>query len=484
VYNALLKDISIEYEEVAIVQADKLPHKFYIANKDKILRKRYKEAHGIWKRHYIAHATEKFINAIIIDIDSNVTADAILSVLPPNLRPTSIIGLKRKRKDKVYFERPHVRFNLRTPVKKDSIKQLNWLKSITAEIQRLISHVATVDSQTPAYVTKNPLSGKWDFETFNEYAFKEYDLKELSQILDLKNTCNFYDKSCTKNKNVVVSLFSTPAKSKKKAKTAEESRNCEIFNTVRFQSYNMKYKVSSYHHLYDFVVNACHEMNDEYREPLSSSEVKAIARSISYWTWNKYTGSGDVKNRGAARKYINDDDDIRKRQQKGAYYSHKVRTSKAIEAIAKAISEAKKKNIRITKKIISEMSEVSLTSVKKYWNEAQSDNVICITDSDRKLADLPSNYEIQKGVAMVSSERTSQNKTINEDEKHSENIINLQNITDKNITLHNNSEIEEDEKQKNTENIEKLDSEIEEIEENVYYNSFNEKVEIPKFLLV
>ena len=38
-------------------------------------------------------------------------------------------------------------------------------------------------------------------------------------------------------------------------------------------------------------------------------------------------------------------------------------------------------------------------------------------------------------------------------------------------------------KLKNTENIEKLDSEIQEIEENVYYNSINEKVEIPEFLL-
>ena len=94
------------------------------------------------------------------------------------------------------------------------------------------------------------------------------------------------------------------------------------------------------------------------------------------------------------------------------------------------------------------MSEVSLTSVKKYWNEAQSDNVICITDSDRKLADLPSNYEIQKGVAMVSSKRISQNKTINEDENHLENIIDLQNITDRNNYFYNNSEIEEDETEK------------------------------------
>jgi hypothetical protein len=397
VYNALLKDISAEYEEVAIVQADKLPKKFYIANKDKILRKRFKFAENCFKHHYIAHATEHYINAIVIDIDSNVSAENIFSVLPENLCPSSITGLKRKRKNKVYFERPHVRFNLKTPVKKSSEKQLSWLKSITTEIQRRISCVADVDSQTPAYVTKNPLSGKWDYETFSEYAFKEYDLAELSEILDVRNTRNFYDKSYTKNKNVVVSLFSKPLKSKKKVKTAEESRNCEIFNTVRFSAYQMKYKVKSYKNLYDYVLNACHEVNHEFKESLSNSEVKGIARSISTWTWEHYTGSGDTKNRGAAAKYINDDDDIRKRQQKGAYYSHKVRTNKTLQTLSQAISEAKKKNIKVTKKGMSQETGLSINTVRKFWNEAQSENVKLITDADRKLSDLSSNSGIKGG---------------------------------------------------------------------------------------
>jgi hypothetical protein len=281
-------------------------------------------------------------------------------------------------------------------------------------------------------VNKNPLSGKWDYETFGEFAFKEYDLAELSEILDVRNARNFYDKSYTKNKNVVVSLFSKDVKTKKKAKTAEESRNCEIFNTVRFPSYNMKYKVSSYHHLYDFVLNACHEVNDEFQESLSTAELKSIARSISSWTWNKYTGSGDVKNRGAAAKYINDDDDIRKRQQKGAYYTNKLRTQKVIESIANAISEAREANEEITKKGISRKSGIALSTVKKYWNEAQSHNVICITDNDRKLADLSSNSEIQRGVVTVSSERISQNKTNSEAKNKLKNNTNLHTESKKN----------------------------------------------------
>jgi repressor of nif and glnA expression len=44
-----------------------------------------------------------------------------------------------------------------------------------------------------------------------------------------------------------------------------------------------------------------------------------------------------------------------------------------------------------------------------------------------------------------------------------------------------NSEIDKDKEMKDAENIEKLDSEFQQIEENLYFNSFNEKVVIPKF---
>jgi hypothetical protein len=84
---------------------------------------------------------------------------------------------------------------------------------------------------------------------------------------------------------------------------------------------------------------------------------------------------------------------------------------------------------------------------------------------------------------MVSSERISQNKTNSEAKNQTENNSNSQKFTDTNTESSKDFEIKEKVKPKNTENIEILDSEILENEENVYFNEFNEKVEIPEFLL-
>lgn len=382
------------------MQAHKLPTRFYIANHDKILRKRFKGSKGIWKHHYIAHASEDYINAIIIDVDSDVKVDAILSVLPTNLLPTSITGIFKKKNYEKSFVRPHIRFNLSTPIKKSSIKHISWFNSVVEELQRLISQVATVDKNTPAYVTKNPLSGKWDYQTFGDFAFKEYDLKELSNLLNLKRkpTENKYS---YKNENVI------DLKTRKVFNNDVEVgyRNDDLFNSVRYQVYPLKAKVQSHEELYQLTYRLCASHNSTYKMPLKDCDVKATAKSIASWTWKNFSGNHqDTKNRGAASKYIDDEYDIRKRQQVGALYSNEERSKKALKTLSEAIDKARTEGSVVTKKGLAKVTGLSLSTVKKYWEQAQHQNVISITETKRKLLSL-------RGGVTVSSEKVYLNNT-------------------------------------------------------------------------
>lgn len=411
-YNELLKNISTEYEEAAIVQAYMMPWYPYAGGKNKNVFKVARE--NSWRHCYIQANTSKKIKAIIIDIDSDISIDNIKRALPDGLMPASVTGLIKKKNYVKFYQRPHIRFNLKYPVKKDNADQMNWLRALIAALQLKFRMVgAKVDERMPPLVTKNPHSGMWDYETFGEFAFKTWTFEELSNLLNLKGLyaqklLNPFDYGLGNSQG----HYRGRRKKVEKPKGADESRNCWIFDTASPYAYGMKKMATSAEEIFQKILPICLDLNFSLEAPLGLNELKGIAKSISGWTWRNYTGSGNHYNVGAAARYINEEDTIRTKMQRGAYYSHKVRSTKAIKTLAETIQNARQAGESITKKGMARKSGLSLPTVQKYWELAQmGTNVIHITNGDRKLQNSTILRHIFGGETMPPSERDIQDKS-------------------------------------------------------------------------
>lgn len=486
-YNELLKNISTEYEEAAIVQAYMMPWYPYAGGKNKNVFKVARD--NSWRHCYIQANTSKKIKAIIIDIDSDISIQQIKAALPDGLLPASVTGLIKKKNYVKFYQRPHIRFNLKYPVKKDNTDQMNWLRALIAALQLKFRMVgAKVDERMPPLVTKNPHSGMWDYETFGEYAFKTWTFEELSRLLDLKalyaqRLLNPFDYGLGNSKG----HYRGRRKKVEKPKGADESRNCWIFDTASPYAYGMKRTASSAEEIFQKILPICMDLNFSLEAPLSLNEVKGIAKSISRWTWKNYTGSGNHYNVGAAARYINEEDTIRTKMQKGAYYSHKVRSTKAIKKLAETIQNAQQEGGSITKKGMARKSGLSLPTVQKYWDLAHmGPNVIHITNGDRKLQNSSILKYIFGGETMPPSERDIQDKPADRIEDYTIKNANLSDKTDVicckthklDTEKHQIKEIPAKKTKFLTENIIYM-------KDNKYYYTLqdDEDIEIPAFLL-
>jgi len=244
---------------------------------------------------------------------------------------------------------------------------------------RLASAGLNVDVAEPI-TTKNPASSHWAVKTFGEnFMEKEWNLTELSRLLGLKKGD---ERNIIARKKIFLST--------KRTELNTESRNCAIFEKNRHYAYKLRSQCISQEDLFQKVLTQCFQSNNEMYlcNSLSNSEVVTIAKSISTWTWANYTGSGviDPKNRGAAAKYINKEDDTQKRQRIGAYYTAMIKVSKNQDTIKKALTEAYARGERPSQLTLSRQLRLSLNTIKKYWGFAlQSDAVKLVSNAHKKL---------------------------------------------------------------------------------------------------
>jgi hypothetical protein len=368
-----LSDITHDYKEAKSVQFDQFPPWLYVAKLDKHVIKRSRD--DCFKFAYIQHSSGQRINAIIIDIDDDTPThiDFIRSILPVEV--ASIVG-RYQQGNFDYVIKPHIRINLSSPVYKNKPKAMLYLKSIVESIQAKFTEAGfkKVD-KCPPLVTKNPFNSAWK-SYINENQV-QYSLKELSEKLNVKRE--------NKTSSNVVQF--KPREIVKKEGVNYAGRNEEVFHEARILSYQLHGKYKTQHELYLAVLEICKSVNANFSKQLNIREVADTAKSISDFVFNRYTPGRSQKefNVGAAKKYIKPEYGLKTRQQIGALYSNKVRANKAIETLSEAISKARESGIEITKKNIKELSGLSYPTIRKYWNEAQNDNVIRITDADYKL---------------------------------------------------------------------------------------------------
>lgn len=158
----------------------------------------------------------------------------------------------------------HIFYSLVTPVCKTDNARWKPLQYL-AKVQYSLSQKLGADIGYSGLVAKNPLHSHWKVLQLSPHS---YELGELAEYLDL------------------------PLKLPKRASTEGLGRNCSIFEIVRHIAYAnvLKFRIEHDSSAWDeFILNECQKVNDEFADSLDWKEIKGIAKSISRWTWRKYT---------------------------------------------------------------------------------------------------------------------------------------------------------------------------------------------------
>lgn len=163
----------------------------------------------------------------------------------------------------------HLFYGLQIPVLKNwqGIKQhpLRYAGSIDVALTKLLE----ADPGYAGLVCKNPMHKYWEVKTWETVP---YDLNWIADYLDLEP---YSDGRCH-----------LPA--------VGLGRNCTLFDTTRHWAYKQIRKAGlfNYEFFYYLVEQYARGRNLEFPTPLADSEVKAIIKSISKWTWKNMSPEG------------------------------------------------------------------------------------------------------------------------------------------------------------------------------------------------
>ena len=145
------------------------------------------------------------------------------------------------------------------------LKPLRYLAAVEGALCRQLE----ADPGFAGLVTKNPLHLSWETLVMHAY---QYSLAELAQPLNL-----------------------TAAANEKTYRDAGVGRNVTAFDSVRLWTYSAVrdfWGPGGFDRWHCAVAAKVAEVNCQFPTPLPFSELKAIAKSISNWTWHRFTPDG------------------------------------------------------------------------------------------------------------------------------------------------------------------------------------------------
>lgn len=160
--------------------------------------------------------------------------------------------------------RGHIVYALEKPVIKTSAARLKPLQ-YAAYVEAGLTLALSGDQGYARFLTKNPIHSKWDVDWGSQ---SKYSLKELARHLvdvDVKKV-----------------VETQPA--------AGLGRNISLFNSARAWAYRAvsDYWEVGYDNWQEAVMQQVEALND-FTDPLPHSEVKATAKSIAKWVWQRFT---------------------------------------------------------------------------------------------------------------------------------------------------------------------------------------------------
>jgi hypothetical protein len=234
---------------------ENLPHKPYCSKEKGYLNIRSKAIAKLQK--YIQHNKPTEVRWLVFDCDY---WGALEHVGQNHLPPPNIVATNRAN------GHSHLFYGLEVPViitDNGTAKPKAFLRNVSYALGLALES----DQGYSNFIAKNPLQK--EFWEVLEVKKQPWELSDFLEFLEVPNK--------------------TPAK----AKIVGVGRNVTLFEIARRWSYRqvLAYRLSgAKNNFANAVFEFCENYNQEnFPTPLNFSEVKAIAKSISNWTWSKYT---------------------------------------------------------------------------------------------------------------------------------------------------------------------------------------------------
>jgi len=177
--------------------------------------------------------------------------------------PPNIIAINRGNGHAHFF------YGLKQPVHNyagASQKALRYLGSIDIALTEKLN----ADPGYTKLLSKNPINTRWETIYLKTSL---YDLDELADWLDLNKYCD----------------------KRKRLPDVGYGRNCTLFERLRVWAYRERrqpYLSAEFYHA--AVLNHGLVLNQEFNPPLPHSEVRATAKSVARWTWNRMSKEGFI----------------------------------------------------------------------------------------------------------------------------------------------------------------------------------------------
>ena len=299
-----------------------------------------------FKRQYVQLNPPCNYKVFVIDIDHEDESLWNNEEVPT---PNVIIRNKNNRKVHLLFRIDDV---LIKTVKNDVIVKDSPIQYAKAVYYGLCKKLGADRAAFNNVVSKNPFHPAFNTEFIHSQVYKLKDLAEFATP-----DWSVYRRGEKENPN-------------------PESRNLSLFHKVRFVAYGQvqRYRLANdMEGFYRAVLTEC-ELENKFRGKgfkenvdLPSSQVKAIAKSIATFTWNKYKGS--KVNRGVMS--LPHDMDQKEKQKKAALYVAKKKKDRTINEVLKALEEVYLSGEKPTQERVANSCIHSLSTVKRYWSEVK-----------------------------------------------------------------------------------------------------------------
>ena len=236
-------------------------------------------------------------------------------------------------------------------------------------------------------VSKNPFHPDFDTEFLHE---RVYTLKQLAEYAE--PDWSVYRWGEKENPN-------------------PESRHLCLFHKLRHIAYRHvnKWRLSGDSEgFYHFVLAEGLAMNQftgkGFKEDanLAVSSVKATAKSITEWTWNKYHGTSC--NRGVMK--LPHDMALKEKQRKAARYAADIKHERTLKLLVECFQALGTKDNKPTQAKVALKSGISVSSVKRYWAEV----LLSVDDNNAKAAAIKEK-NVSLGIHKVSFPRSVSNQS-------------------------------------------------------------------------
>ena len=249
--------INGKFEKLSRDFYERLPKKPYCADFLGFTLIRGRDAASL--KQYIQVNHPNYHHFIVIDIDRE---GAVLAWNDANFHAPNLSVKNRKN------AHAHLIYFLKFPVCTTAFENLKMIRYFAA-VESALTEKLGGDQGYAGVLTKNPCHSAWDTTVWNEDYF--YTLDELADSLDLKGH------------------------PRKNEAAIGVGRNCQTFEEVRKWSYKAirRYWSPNYYDAwYEAVLAHCEKVNGKFLQSLPPSEIRAIAKSITKWTYNRFTPAG------------------------------------------------------------------------------------------------------------------------------------------------------------------------------------------------